>query len=161
MTFDTKHLRALANAASPGPWTPAHGSRRWVDIHVPQEDVAANHDADAAFVAAARTAVPELIDEVERLTRERAEIISDLVVADRQVRDLEQRLAERERISAIQGEQLAHYALESGFAKGRLDIVRRARDEACDRLRGIMDADNRWNIYRGDEQRLRAVGVEP
>lgn len=70
-----KKWRALADAATEGPWEP----------HVPyQRDEAAgagpNHDArsslglkraqdDAAFIAEARTAVPALLDEVERLLR--------------------------------------------------------------------------------------------
>lgn len=68
-----KKWRALADAATEGPWEP----------HVPYqrdeaEGAGPNHDArsslglkraqdDAAFIAEARTAVPALLDEVERL----------------------------------------------------------------------------------------------
>lgn len=42
----------------------------------------------------------------------------------------------------------------------KLAAMTSARDGACDRLCGIMDADHGWNIYRGDELRFRAVGAE-
>ena len=70
-------LRALADAATRGPWTVAdlrhqrggqirifpHG-----DIHI--ANVLARHEdavANAEFIAAARSALPALLDEVERL----------------------------------------------------------------------------------------------
>lgn len=93
MTDDElKKLRALAGAATPGPWIaqpdndagPArvgslatdewfvsvdrhNGGKEyrdgWIERWVPKE----NANATAAFIAVARTAVPALLDEVERL----------------------------------------------------------------------------------------------
>lgn len=73
--------RELANAATPGPWRiecevfSSHveiwagknrvGSTRY--LHVPSSL------PDALLITAARTAVPALLDEVDRLTRERDE----------------------------------------------------------------------------------------
>ncbi len=63
-------LERLADAATPGPWeplTPASG--KWVCSLAPGAIGMAwrrNHTNDAAFVAAARTAIPELIAEVRR-----------------------------------------------------------------------------------------------
>jgi hypothetical protein len=83
-------LRKLADAATPGPWRPGqyddhkgewHDST-WFDVRhitaddrtviVGQSDAADNLPtkvADAAFIASARTAVPALLDAVERLEK--------------------------------------------------------------------------------------------
>lgn len=82
-------LRALCGAATPGPWA-THlpspesayrvlGRDRTVIVTVhrngmsPQPRQTAD-SANAAFIAAARSAVPGLLDEVERLTNERADV---------------------------------------------------------------------------------------
>lgn len=65
-------LRAIAAAATPGPWTT---SSAWSVRSGRDELVAAtsyyNHEADAEFIAAARTAIPALLAEIERLVSER------------------------------------------------------------------------------------------
>lgn len=85
---DFKRLRDLASAATPGPWkfdgidifqlTDA-GKGYPLDRYEDSRDVAvgrcqtcgtrddAIEDVDAAFIAAARSAVPALLDEIERL----------------------------------------------------------------------------------------------
>lgn len=70
--LDLDHLQALADAATEGPWT----ARAVYPFLVEQGDagfvstnLADSTAADAAFIAAARTAVPELIAEVRRLRR--------------------------------------------------------------------------------------------
>ena len=67
-------LRALADAATPGPWEEVVTEGEWwltgPDIFqdaVMRIDDAELSQADAAFIAAARVAVPALIAEVERL----------------------------------------------------------------------------------------------
>lgn len=70
------HLRALCAAATPGPWTPSGDRKRWVDITIPQEVVAANRENDARFVAEARAAIPELLDEIDHLRRAAMVILS-------------------------------------------------------------------------------------
>lgn len=79
MTIDIDSLRALADAASPGPWEDGTASccpdMGWVDgpkgvVCPVYQGTKVTHtlDAnDAAFIAAARTAVPWLLDEIERL----------------------------------------------------------------------------------------------
>lgn len=76
--LDLKHLRALAEAATPGPWElrsdrneqkNVYSGDKWIAV-LPHQCVASIEEQrgqDAAFVAAARTAVPELLDENERL----------------------------------------------------------------------------------------------
>ena len=76
-------LKALADAATPGPWEAGEYNRVTADgRHIlkcrDQYDGVrlAIHDnaiADAAFIAAARDAVPELIAEVDRLRTELAQ----------------------------------------------------------------------------------------
>lgn len=68
---------ALAAAATPGPWEPCGASDGrcvcglvWANPHVPLQgdDLEPNPTADdAAFICAARTAVPALVSEVETL----------------------------------------------------------------------------------------------
>lgn len=87
---ERERLRRLAEAATPGPWV----VRNWHDwssvIHEGAswravagrigEDLAEPKDGqrslDAAFIAAARSAVPALLDEVDRL-RELLEYVLD------------------------------------------------------------------------------------
>ena len=78
-------LKALADAATPGPWLPSHNvdapsDGNWEPDNPEREgrgegptltglyrDVKAWAEADAAFIAAAREAVPALLAEVQRL----------------------------------------------------------------------------------------------
>ena len=80
--------RALADAATPGPWLPSHNvdapsDGNWEPDNPEREgrgegptlvgtyrDVKAWAEADAAFIAAARDAVPALLAEVDRLRAE-------------------------------------------------------------------------------------------
>lgn len=85
MNVDIEKLRALLAAATPGPWA-------YYDDIRPDVRSAANRGGfmgaghiatvsrydgntnDAAFIAAAREALPELLDEVERLRAENAQL---------------------------------------------------------------------------------------
>jgi DNA repair exonuclease SbcCD ATPase subunit len=66
-------LRRLEKAATPGPWTDEESR-----VHVPKGDVAtcddvnhiADSEANAALIAAARNALPALLDHIETLTAE-------------------------------------------------------------------------------------------
>lgn len=72
-------LRRLAEEATPGPWrtserelTIEDEEGQWVaDCH--GFNLGRPHAANAAFIAAAHTALPVLLDEVERLRAEREE----------------------------------------------------------------------------------------
>lgn len=74
---DYKALRALCEAATPGPWSVDHYEEtddwclRADNATIPGNSIADaggfSYKPDAAFIAAARTAIPELLDEVERL----------------------------------------------------------------------------------------------
>lgn len=73
-------IRARADAATDGPWR----QTRWADQSTAGRDCIAStngyeiirvaraclRDADAAFIAAARTDIPDLLDDIERLEAE-------------------------------------------------------------------------------------------
>lgn len=141
MTDDEiKRLRALCEAATPGPWEkiwPAFRDQNYRDILVSlrsvihrdltagdrlewsrtldsavssmeagygvqgpddgSESVPVSYEEDADFIAAARTALPALLDEVERLTKENAgafDIVHERDEARRIARELHARLRE-------------------------------------------------------------------
>lgn len=77
--IDTATLRALAEAATKGPWEAytvpqTRTEAPYIAVEVGETEVRiARFEGghyDAAFIAAARTAVPALLDEVERLRAE-------------------------------------------------------------------------------------------
>jgi predicted phage gp36 major capsid-like protein len=95
-------LRALCEAATPGPWerldldgapTPRVGYRI-VSGGIERSHIAAESRKDAALIAAARSALPEALAEIERLTKER-----DEAIRERQL-DNDQDAAEIERLTA-------------------------------------------------------------
>lgn len=89
-TEQIAELRRLCEAATPGPWVRSkygfniltHDSelstctQRYTGDKKPTEEEMAVMVANAAFIAAARTALPALLDEVERMQRERREDIA-------------------------------------------------------------------------------------
>lgn len=89
--LDTTTARQLAEAATPGPWIPewsggSEGNGEWwssleVGFNDPVEPTAGlmmgdheNADADAKFIAAARSLVPALCDELDAA---RAELVKE------------------------------------------------------------------------------------
>jgi hypothetical protein len=70
-----KELRALCDAAQPGPWRYSGDKDGRIDTGPPDitdwEDgyviYGVDRDEDARFIVAARTALPEALDEIERL----------------------------------------------------------------------------------------------
>lgn len=86
LTDDRKtELRALCDAATPGPWEWSHllnpngllsGDCEVIAI-LPEHTCSLEMlEADAAFIAASRTAVPEILDEVERLQSRNARLVA-------------------------------------------------------------------------------------
>lgn len=65
MTIDIAKLRALCDAATPGPWV--NGEDELAESPDGFYFTWEGRDSDAALIAASRTAVPSLLDEVERL----------------------------------------------------------------------------------------------
>ena len=59
--------KALCDAATPGPWEDVAGMLRSPDASVVLRFDGYESEEDAAFIAASRTLVPQLIAEVERL----------------------------------------------------------------------------------------------
>ena len=94
MTIDQAKLdewKALADAATPGPWGMCDGGQfdlGTIRRITPDDPICElggfyepNTVANATFIAAAREAIPALIGEVERLTRERDELREALEAA--------------------------------------------------------------------------------
>lgn len=100
MTLDTNHLRALCEAATPSPWTwddddrpdallgPPYGVE-WLPNEPQRERIITTDSgcygpnaADRAFIAAARTAVPELLDENERLRKAAMVVLAAVAFAN-------------------------------------------------------------------------------
>lgn len=98
-------LRELHAKATPGPWTARGREVCW------ERGTIAPSFADAAFIAAAREAVPALLDELDRvekalriiesanvrLARQRDTFKDDTVAAERKRHDVEQRATRAER----------------------------------------------------------------
>lgn len=90
MTLDLDHLSSLCEKATPGPWSaePVCEGRLWA-IHETLEDDPplatvgphGNNDGEdnANFIATARTALPLLVEEVERLRSVLQEAVADVV----------------------------------------------------------------------------------
>lgn len=128
MTIDTAKLRALAEAATPGPWSVGHDDKecastlraqpvlattgkpqgRPVDVIIPF----GRAHSDAAFIAAANPqTVIALLDEIERLRH-------DLYVSQ----------------NTAQSERLDHISTlgQAGELERKLAAMTAARDEACE-----------------------------
>ena len=72
--------RALCNAATPGPWESKHYGR-YEDhdeccIALPDDSIEPSKYENADFIAAARTALPAALDEIERLAADNAALRS-------------------------------------------------------------------------------------
>ena len=67
--YTLAELRALCVGATPGPWYALPADfKKWVTTAgVTDTEWRLNHDADAAFVAATREALPDLLDRVAAL----------------------------------------------------------------------------------------------
>jgi hypothetical protein len=73
---ELEEIRAAEQAATPGPWFVGRysidtGTSRFIAYPASDDSLAWNYDEDKEFVEMARTAVPRLLAEVERLTAER------------------------------------------------------------------------------------------
>jgi hypothetical protein len=69
---DVDAARARANAATPGPWVLSEPQGNWIWPHIC--NTYASKRADAVFIAAARSDVPALADEVDRLRTENEQL---------------------------------------------------------------------------------------
>lgn len=86
MTYDATKLREIYEAATPGRWEAldldGDGTRWTVEVAnalalVAQTGPGLRRDADARLIAAMHDAIPELLADVDRLTRERDELLTD------------------------------------------------------------------------------------
>ncbi len=88
MTLDIAELERLAAAAAPGPWFYSETQDEYPVVYVEASNAATvlfesdwGTRADAAFIAAARTAVPALVARVRELERALAERERQLAAA--------------------------------------------------------------------------------
>ncbi len=115
-------LRALAAVAAPGPWEihPSKGGDPVVVCVVekfglsvgatePDSEWGVFHRQDAAFIVAARTALPEALDEVEVLTHIVAQATARIVAAEEAIKRV-RTLAE-----SIRGESLGEWDASAHF----------------------------------------------
>lgn len=79
-----EELRKLCDAATPGPWFTWRTERGRMSVQIPQgwllEMMPYGTADDAEFIAAAREAVPRLLDEVEKLRCDLGEDMESLIV---------------------------------------------------------------------------------
>ena len=136
--------RALADAATPGPWMPSGstdpvciGGLYWREGEVVERILTDRTDADAAFIAGAREAMPRLLAEVARLR-----------IALRAARDLARiaettrsraaewaRQEERERMQReVDAQRATNAALTAEVERLRSQLARESRDELADRV---------------------------
>jgi hypothetical protein len=190
MTTDTKRLRELAQSATPGPWSQVDtpwGDGTWVctgtgdphgqmpiadcEMHCHEDEYNSEprvHD-NAAFIAAANPqAVLGLLDEVERLRRERDEATRYMESNEAEYGKLVEYQRERMReMSAMIDRQQCQIADDSRT----LAAMTAARDEACDLAAAAVDqlddinnhSDEgmQSNIYNANQRisALRLVGT--
>ena len=83
--LDIKKLRELCEKATPGPWLEEPRQNEatdfayvWAVHRCVLEDDGCLVEEDADFIAAARTALPEALDEIERLQNENNQLHKDL-----------------------------------------------------------------------------------
>lgn len=150
MTHDElQAIKARANAATPGEWSVVainqldawpvgslcvgydqeSGANIWVHIVPLTRDALVHARHDAAFIAAARTAVPALVAEVERLREELARLMSERDEARREADQVETQLRNRNADIAELRRQLAEAQARQVAAMSE-----------CDSLRGLLTA---------------------
>lgn len=152
MTDDERlaEIKKLCDAATPGPWTVDH----LLKVRTPLDDgkgfVAVGdgsytlprnrvqEEANARFIAAARTAVPLLLGMVEALRRERDEADRRAGAAKRKLEALEEQERRRDQWMREQKQALG-YALNVSFDDVWVDVLRQ-RDEARAREARLKEA---------------------
>jgi hypothetical protein len=76
MSVDLDELQRLLDAATPRPWKMAYHHHEWLDLS-PDVSLGSDHDnwsADAAFIAAARNALPDLIADLREAVAKQGEL---------------------------------------------------------------------------------------
>jgi hypothetical protein len=171
---DLSRWEALASAATPGPWTTDDAPRLQGSVNAGLHQVAAamgqaamhDHRADtaevqranAAFIAAARAAVPDLCAEVRRLRQEVADVHgASLHNASTAVRVTDERDALRVDLAAQREEAIAFNvkaAQEINEARAQRDA---SRVEASELRACLADAVGKIEVMRAENGRLRAL----
>ena len=132
MTLSIPELRALVAAATPGPWFARSRHLSLVPdssgvggtMHTNHIGVMAEQDV-AAFIAAARTAVPELLDRVEALEAENEKLKHAEIMSRLRSRRFSEQFCEAESkandLRAALREALAIARSTDNFCAGRLE----------------------------------------
>jgi hypothetical protein len=88
---ELREARKLCEAATPGPWRPVAGRTGVVSAHDDWWVCSVNRITpvlDVEFIAAARTLVPRLLAEVERLDRSETQLIEERDFRETQINDI-------------------------------------------------------------------------
>ena len=133
MTDDIKRLRELCDAATPGPWAEQH----WKGapdgcVYAGNEWIANASIENAALIAAARTALPALLDRLEAVERERDEAKAacrswatahdEAIIADRDT--LKARLERAEQAETKAVTHVQHLERQLAACKAELEAER-------------------------------------
>lgn len=128
MPVDLKELRRLHEAATPGPWfkymrTVTVEENGWdVEVAECSNNARGTVEADAALIAAARNALPELLDRLEAAESENARLREELNGLT-----WVQRLLRRALEMPAAGDPLAYAALRTSTAKVLAEHLQQCR----------------------------------
>lgn len=125
-----QELRALCDAATPGPWWPRDATRRGtVESHCGHVCTAGfleTCEPDAAFIAAARTAVPELLDEVEKWQHAEAAAVDAHIAMGAELLGWKQRADAAEKERDELDAEAEKWSTDAGVAWGAVEVAREA-----------------------------------
>lgn len=127
MTIDLAKAKAICEAATPGPWTNTLDDVRAYYPHHDHRMAKASTEANAHFIAFARTALPQAIEEIERLRK---------LMDERSFEYAAQRPSLEEQVKARSYDELkAQYILERNSAasiRKRLELAEAVCKKASD-----------------------------
>jgi hypothetical protein len=176
MTIDLDALRVICDAATPGPWSVGEDEQECaatvraapvvsgqsepcgppVDVIIPF----GRAFSDARFIATARTAVPQLVSEVERLTREVNERETfDVEVAGEINREVERLTRELQEARSLYANDMEHFAR----VNRRVDRLTAERDVAraeVERTREVYEAACRFADEERNDRGSAAVEIQ-
>lgn len=129
MTSDElKKLRALADAATPGPWS-IISSGKFAHVREIEGDMLTQ---DAAFIAQARDVIPKLLDEVEELKASYGLLAKDSLANCKHIEELhkerDSRRAEVERLAEAYIQKVEDWCLAMSQRDRALVRIEKLRD---------------------------------
>lgn len=156
--IDRDQLRALANAATPGPWAADVPAQAGPDDSLAVYPVADGGAvayvqplwADADFIAAARTALPQLLDQLDQVEAELDSWMTRAYEAEGKLWQAEERVRHLEDTARVLVKEVI-------AAEGARDEHRRGKASAVARAKAVEDVLDTWMTYCQTEQTARAL----